>query len=215
LGTRAHSKARDLAARIASAGLNATALVDAQADVEPIVVDIFFDGTPWKMRVLAEMGGCRIAALDLSVTYSYYGAATEKLGERAFRKDEAPHLSGGETTGDLYQNPDAYLSNVPLAVRHFELGDCFAVRTWLVCWQENRRDGRPLTIAEKDHLRYVIQHLAALIALGDELNGLYEEGAASAFRGGTWAIEVLILNHMSQVLPMSQMLSTPSFMDEE
>ncbi len=174
-------KARELAERIAEKGRVVAVLLDAQADAEPAIVGVLGDETPWKLGVLTKTGGGRVAAADMAVTYSYYGAATGKWGERAFREDEAPHLSWGERTGDLYLNPNVFMSNVPEAVWRFELGGYPVVKKWLGYRQANRRDGRPLTVAEKDHLRTIIQRLAALVALGDELDGLYDETTAAAF----------------------------------
>ena len=170
-----------LANRIAAKGQMVATLLDAQAEAEPVIVDILGEDATWRLGALSKVSGGNVAMSDLAVTYSYYGASTGKWAARPFREEEAAHPSWGQRTGDLYLNPDLRLSNVPEAVWRYELGGYPVVKKWLGYRQANRRGGKPLVAAEKDHLRLIVQRLAALVALGQQLDGLYEEAAAGAF----------------------------------
>jgi len=112
------------------------------------------------------------------VAISYYGAATGDWRARAFSDEEGASLEWGANTGDLYINGEVYFANVPVAVWRFELGGYPTLKKWLGYRQANRRGGHPLTLAEAHHLRSMIQRLAALLTLHQQLDQLY--GAASA-----------------------------------
>ncbi len=55
--------------------------------------------------------------------------------------------------------------------------------------QADRRDDKPLTDDERRWVRQMIQRIAALLALGPQLDGLYQEAAANAFTADELGIE--------------------------
>lgn len=122
-----------------------------------------------------------VAQQDLVVSIAYFGAARGKWTERSYAAAELQNTAWGETTGDLYINDDIYFANIPNAVWRYELGGYPVLKKWLGYRQGNRRDGRPLTLDERQHFRFMIQRLAALLALHDTASALYEKAAAAAF----------------------------------
>ena len=63
----------------------------------------------------------------------------------------------------------------------YELGGYPVLKKWLGYRQASRRNGQPLTLAERQHFRSMIQRIAALFALHQAAAVLYEEAAAMAF----------------------------------
>lgn len=63
------------------------------------------------------------------------------------------------------------------------------LKKWLGYRQADRRDGKPLTDDERKWFRQVIQRIAALLALGAELDDLYQRAAADAFTAAELGIE--------------------------
>lgn len=82
---------------------------------------------------------------------------------------------------DRYLNRSVCLSNVPEQVWRYEVGGYPVIKKWLGYRQASRRQGRPLTLDEVAHLRSIVQRLATLPALDDEMNSLYDLAAADAF----------------------------------
>jgi hypothetical protein len=118
---------------------------------------------------------------DLTVTIAYYGSAQGKWVPRRPTEEEDAVEAWGTETGDLWLNESVYVKNVPERVWRYELGGYPVVKQWLGYRQSGRGYGRPLTLAESDHLRGVIQRLAALVVLHDALDAAYEKAAANAF----------------------------------
>ncbi len=61
------------------------------------------------------------------------------------------------------------------------MGGYPVLKKWLGYRDAKRRDGRPMTLAELDHLRTMVHRLAALLLLHDALDAAYERAAAAAF----------------------------------
>jgi hypothetical protein len=118
---------------------------------------------------------------DLEVTISYFAAARGGWEERPPREKEPSHTAWGETTGDLYLNDTAYLANVPERVWRYELGGYPVLKKWLGYRDQKRRPGRPLTHNELDHLRGMVQRLAALLLLHEQLDAAYESSIENPF----------------------------------
>jgi len=57
----------------------------------------------------------------------------------------------GERTGDLFINATVYFSNVPEGVMRYELGGYAVLKKWLGYRHRDRRDGKPLTLADAQH----------------------------------------------------------------
>jgi hypothetical protein len=55
------------------------------------------------------------------------------------------------------------------------------LKKWLGYRHCDRRAGKPLTLAEADHFRSMVQRLAALIAIAPELDRAYETACADCF----------------------------------
>jgi len=155
-------------------------LLDAEGVVQGVLgADAAGLGVPHKLD--AGEGSHQIGGADLAVTVSYYGAAKGGWCERA-RPGDKPSLNAlGDRTGDLYLNERVYLSNVPEAVWRFELGGYPVIKKWLGYREAKRREGRPLALKELQHLRSVIQRIAAILALHGTLDEHYAEAAGDAF----------------------------------
>jgi hypothetical protein len=78
-------------------------------------------------------------------------------------------------------NDRVFLRHVPARVWDFELGGYQVVKKWLGYREARRREGRPLSLGEKDDLRSIVQRVAALLTLEEELNAAYQRAAADAF----------------------------------
>jgi hypothetical protein len=95
----------------------------------------------------------------------------------------------GDRTGDLYINDDALFANLPQAVWTYQLGGYPVLKKWLGYRQADRREGKPLTDDERKWFRQIIQRVAALLALGNDLNDLYQLAAADAFTAAELGLE--------------------------
>jgi hypothetical protein len=133
------------------------------------------------LGALSRRGGGTVAEGDLRLEYAYYGAAKGAWRERAPASGEELRPSWGDTTGDLYLNDEVFLRNVPRAVWAYELGGYPVLKKWLGYREAKRRDGRPLTLEEAGHLRGMVQRIAAVLTLHDELNAAYQRALEGCF----------------------------------
>jgi hypothetical protein len=78
---------------------------------------------------------------------------------------------------------------VPEAVWTYQLGGYPVLKKWLGYRQADRRDGNPLTDDERKYFRQIIQRIAALLALGAELDALYQRTVMDAFMAVELGIE--------------------------
>jgi putative ABC transport system substrate-binding protein len=134
---------------------------------------------------LKRIDGKPVRPEDLKVSVTYWGGGKGRWKARPFTAEELPPTdygaAWGERTGDLFLNENAYFGNVPELVWNYQLGGYPVLKKWLGYRQADRRDGKPLTDDERKWFRQIIQRVAALLALGPLLNGLYEQTAANAF----------------------------------
>lgn len=72
-------------------------------------------------------------------------------------------------------------SNVPAGVWRYELGGYPVLKKWLGYRHGERRDGKPLTLAEAEHFAGMVRRLAALQALGTELDAVYAAAIEDCF----------------------------------
>lgn len=133
------------------------------------------------LAVVASRDGKAVRDADLVVAYSFFGAAQGAWREREPRHDEAFEAPWGESTGDLHLNDRVYLRNVPERVWRYELGGYPVIKKWLGYRDAGRRPGRPLTLAELEHLREMVHRIAALHLLHDALDAAYERALAEPF----------------------------------
>jgi len=169
----------DLFQEIARVGEQVGTLLDPIADANRILNQLLGASR----RTLA-MPGSKDDVLkdqDLQITIPYFGAARGGWKERAPRELEASHQAWGESTGNLYLNDTAYLANVPERVWRYELGGYPVIKKWLGYRDHKRRPGRPLSHGELDHLRAIVQRIAALLLLHEQLDAAYESSIEDPF----------------------------------
>jgi hypothetical protein len=134
---------------------------------------------------LRRVDGGSLTPDDLNLTVTYWGGGKGKWAPRPFLESESPGADWpsvwGEQTGDLFLNGQTHLAHVPEAVWTYQLGGYPVLKKWLGYRQADRRDGNPLTEDERRWLRQMVQRIAALLALGPTLDGLYQEVAAASF----------------------------------
>jgi hypothetical protein len=86
----------------------------------------------------------------------------------------AEAVSGlGDTTHDVYLNPDTYWRNIPTRVWDYTIGGYQVIKKWL-SYREAKLLGRPLTLDEVQEVRSIARRLAALVLLEDQLDANYE-----------------------------------------
>ena len=122
--------------------------------------------------------------VDTSVTYAYFGSGKgrwevqlptpEWLLSGEGSTNPVEDHPWGDVAGDFYLNATTFLANVPERVWRYELGGYPVVKKWLGYRQAKRRDGKPLTSPELDHLRGIVHRVAALLVLHSRLDELYE-----------------------------------------
>jgi len=78
-------------------------------------------------------------------------------------------------------NDDALFAHAPRGVRTRQLGGYPVLKKRLGYRQADRRDGKPLTDDERKRFRQVVQRIAALLALGSELDIRYQKAVVNAF----------------------------------
>lgn len=84
--------------------------------------------------------------------------------------------------------PD-YFANVPEAVWTYQRGGYLVLKKWLGYRQTDRRDGRVLTDDERKWFRQIAQRIVALLALGPQLDALYQLAASDTFTAAELGIE--------------------------
>ncbi|MGH6857093.1 MAG: type ISP restriction/modification enzyme [Methylocella sp.] len=178
-------KDKKLLDRLVAAGENVTRLLDANRDAHDVVESILGAGRARVLGPLKRIDGKQVRPDDLKITVTYWGGGKGRWKPRPFMAEELPAIvygdAWGERTGDLFLNDDAYFANVPELVWTYQLGGYPVLKKWLGYRQADRRDGKPLTDDERRWFRQIIQRIAALLAFGPSLDGLYQEAAASAF----------------------------------
>lgn len=163
----------------AALGERVGALLDPTADVADLLSKLLA-GLRRHMGVIATKAVDVVRDSDLTITVAYYGAAPGKWIPRSPTEEEGTHEAWGAETGDLWLNDTVYLKNVPERVWRYELGGYPVLKKWLGYRDAKRRDGRPLTLAESDHLRSMVQRLAAVLLLHEQLDAAYEKASADA-----------------------------------
>jgi hypothetical protein len=85
---------------------------------------------------------------------------------------------------DIWLNDRAFWANVPREVWEYTLGGYQVVKKWL-SYREKALLGRDLTVEEARYVSEMIRRIAAILALGPELDENYErvKGNAFAWRG--------------------------------
>jgi hypothetical protein len=70
---------------------------------------------------------------------------------------------------------------VPERAWRYELGGYQVLKKWLGYREARRRNGQSLTLSEKDHIRSIVQRIAAVLAMSARLDEAYTDAAADSF----------------------------------
>lgn len=173
-------KDKRLLAQLVRAGGDIATLLNPMANADAPVRAILGDKAH-TLAVMNRSGGGNVRREELTITFSYYGAATGKWSPRAPSDGEPQDAAWGVGTGDLYINQEVYFANVPEKVWRFELGGYPVLKKWLGYRDSKRRDNEPLTLAEANEFRSIVQRVAALLARHTLLDSLYEQAIEDCF----------------------------------
>lgn len=175
----------DLFKRVVAAGDKVKRFLDPSVDAAALIEEILGRETIRALGPLKRVDGGQIRPDDLRVTVTFWGGGKGRWEPRDPALSEVPPECAaewwGETTGDLYINEATFFANVPEAVWRYQLGGYPVLKKWLGYRQANRTGGRPLSDADRRWFRSTIQRIAALLALSDDLDSLYQECIADAF----------------------------------
>lgn len=163
----------------ADLGARISVLLDPEADPTPLLRASLGEARQC-LGAFRHESGRALREADLTIIHSYYGAAAGRWEERDLADHEPPLPGGDGQTGDLWLSKSVYVANVPRSVWRYELGGYPVLKKWLGYRQASRREGRPLTLEEAGHVTSIVQRIAALLALGPELDAFYEKAAADA-----------------------------------
>jgi type ISP restriction-modification system protein/N-6 DNA methylase len=167
--------------RLAELGERVSKLLDANRDASESINAVLGAERAATLGALRRVDSGNLRPNDLRISISYWGGSRGGWRPRGYGAEETPMKSWGERTGDLFINEEVFFSHVPEAVWTYQLGGYPVLKKWLGYRQADRRDERPLTDDERRWFREVIQRIAALLALGPELDRQYQEAAADAF----------------------------------
>lgn len=175
-------------------GEQVTRLLDANRDARDVIETVLGRERAALLGPLKRKDGGNLRPDDLKISITYWSGGKGRWKPRPFTADDAPVEAWGadvwgERTGDLYINDDAFFAHVPEAVWTYQLGGYPVLKKWLAYRQADRRDGKALTDDERKWFRQVVQRIAALLALGNELDALYQRAAADAFTAAELGIE--------------------------
>jgi hypothetical protein len=187
-------KDKELFEALVAKGEQVARLLDANRDAYDVIEAVLGSARAALIGPLKRADGGNLKPSDLKITITYWGGGKGRWKPRAFGVDDAPDEewglgAWGERTGDLYINDDAFFAHVPEAVWTYQLGGYPVLKKWLGYRQADRRDGNPLTDEERKSFRKIIQRIGALLALGSELDELYQLAAADAFKATELGIE--------------------------
>ena len=157
--------------RAAALGDQIATLLDPLASADAVVRSILGGDAFASLAKLRRVGGGTVREADLVVEILHFGGANGGWRPVADQVSEP----SGTRDGVLHISDEVYFENVPEAIWLFEIGGYPVVKKWLGYRDRKRRDGRPLTLREKDHLRSIVRRLAALLALHDDLDAVYSD----------------------------------------
>jgi hypothetical protein len=100
-----------------------TRLLDSRRDAGDVIKAVLGADRARALGPLKRVDGQQVRPDDLKVTVTYWGGGKGRWKPRAYTADEHPATefgnAWGDRTGDL---DDAYFSNVPELIWHYELG---------------------------------------------------------------------------------------------
>ena len=156
------------------------ALLDPLKSAVTLIKEILGNSST-QLAVVERTDGKSVTAADLVVEYSFFGAAVGGWRRRPTAPTELDTAGSGESTGDLFINDRVCLRNVPQVVWEYQLGGYPVIKKWLGYRDHGRRGNHPLSIQEMNHLRSMVQRIAALLVLHSTLDQLYEAAAGDSF----------------------------------
>jgi type ISP restriction-modification system protein/N-6 DNA methylase len=177
--------------QIAALGDQVGILLDpfaALPDLSRVLHAVLGDEAP-KLAVLATTDGGPIGDRDLRVEIAHFGSAPGGWIARQPAVGEPWHPEWGESSGDLRLNSRVFLRHVPERVWGLELGGYQVIKKWIGYREARRRNGQPMSLAEKDHLRGMVQRLAALLLLYPQLDLAYAATATDALTAHELGLE--------------------------
>ena len=183
------AKDRTVFASLVRVGDAIARLLDAQGDAHEEVRNVLGEAAAVALAPIRKMDGSALRPDDLLLTVNYWGGGKGRWVPRPFTADDERHEAWGGRTGDLYISQNVFFANVPELVWRYEIGGYPVLKKWLGYRQSNRRDGRPLTVGERRWFRSIIQRIAALLALGSDIDALYSSASANAFTAKELEIE--------------------------
>jgi hypothetical protein len=178
-------RGRDALERVVRLGGQLATLLDASATPN---VRRMLGASASSLGVLSKVGGGSIKGDALTVERSYYGASVGDWRPKKITAKESMHPAWGERTGDLHINEQVFFAHVPEGVWRYELGGYPVLKKWLGYREARRRADRPLTLAEAEYFREMVQRIAAVLSLRDELDEAYERVGADAFTADDLAL---------------------------
>lgn len=175
-------------------GEQVTRLLDANRDARDVIEAILGRERAALVGAMKRADAGQLRADDLKIAVTYWGGGKGRWKPRPFGVEEVADAGWGEgvwgeRTGDLYINENAYFANVPEAVWSYQLGGYPVLKKWLGYRQADRREGKPLSDDERKWFRQMVQRIAALLALGSELDALYQRATSDAFTAAELGIE--------------------------
>ena len=85
----------------------------------------------------------------------------------------------GDTTCDVWLNPEAYWANIPKNVWRYKLGGYQVIKKWL-SYREKEVVGRALRYEEVLYVTEMARRIAAILLMGPELDDSYGAVVADA-----------------------------------
>lgn len=174
------AKDRTVFGDVVKIGADVAALLDPLVDAEQVVERILGKGVARTLAQITRSSGGAVTTRDLSVAFSYYGAAKGRWIARDVEAGESEHEAWGDGTGDLYINTSVHFANVPERVWNYELGGYAVLKKWLGYRHRDRID-RTLSLAEARHFRSMVQRIGALLVLHSKLDEAYGRAIVDAY----------------------------------
>lgn len=172
-------KDRDLFLNLAAVGASVGALLNPLSSVAKLIKETLGDAL--KTLAVPHSTAGTLRPSDLTVEYSFFGAAAGGWRQRPAEPGELLHSALGDSTGDLFINERVCLRNVPPRIWQYELGGYPVIKKWLGYRDRGRRGDQPLSIQEMNYLRNMVHRNAALLVLHSGLDQLYEAASKDSF----------------------------------
>lgn len=159
--------------------------VAALLDTETPVTGVTSGTVRAELRQIGVLEGS--SPLNLTITAGWGSAGKEGVtmpgrGSRTQRAPEPGEVAAGlgESTHDVYLNPDTYWRNIPDRVWNYYIGGYQVIKKWL-SYREAKLLGRAITPDEAREVRDMARRLAAIVLLEPELDANYQAVKANTY----------------------------------